>query len=437
MIDTLDFACIELQAISDDIVSGCEAYHNACVVINYYNHYGYTEHFRELIGEESLIDQAKDVVRNFIRWVKQKLSELIEKVSNILCEIKDKLARMLRLKKTPDDLESIIKQIDRGFDRSFTRKRETVSITFDTVRIHSVTKSAVLFIWTGAAKHSKEVYTQKVIRHLESVFAACKETTLHDANSDGVRDDAVRVAAMVGNLATVANTFRMELSVLKQTLSDDMTREEFMAAVDQFIKCSPDSFNKSLFDKDINEVVSDLTSIVSTMAQASGKLVNITYSYLSKLNKEFNTDTLVKVTVKINPMMLRRLERQFEGSLDVRNIVITNEAPESWDIVNETPNNLPACGWCHGGYGRSAALDLYVNYRLYKKQLLAEDYHEFLLTIVHECRHLFNSQQGLKYDSDEDEEDTAETAEDGYIVQPDDIAWAKDVVKKIKEQENA
>lgn len=33
MIDTLDLACVELQAISDDIVSGCKAYHNACVVV--------------------------------------------------------------------------------------------------------------------------------------------------------------------------------------------------------------------------------------------------------------------------------------------------------------------------------------------------------------------------------------------------------------------
>ncbi len=437
MIDTLDLACVELQAISDDIVSGCKAYHNARVVVRYYNRYGYTEHFRELIGEENLVDQAKEVIRKFIRWIKQKLSELIDKVSSILREIKDKLAHMLGLKKTPDDLDSIVKQIDRRFDRSLTRRRETIAITFDTVRILSVTRSAALFVWTGASKHSIDVYTQKVIRHLESVSAACKETAIHEANSDGVRDDAVRVAAVVGNLASVADTFRMELGVLKQTLSDDMTREEFMSAIEQFVKCSPDSFNKSLFDQEIDKVVTDLTSIVSTMVRGSGKLVNITYGYLSKLNKEFNTDALVKVTVKINPMMLRRLEKQFEGSLDVRNIVITNEAPETWNVVNETPNNLPACGWCHGGYGRSAALDLYVNYRLYKKQLLSGEYHEFLLTIVHECRHLFNSQQGLKYESDQAEEDTADTAEDAYVVQPDDISWAKDVVKKIKEQENA
>jgi hypothetical protein len=195
MIDTLDLACVELQAISDDIVSGCKAYHNARVVVRYYNRYGYTEHFRELIGEENLVDQAKEVIRKFIRWIKQKLSELIDKVSSILREIKDKLAHMLGLKKTPDDLDSIVKQIDRRFDRSLTRRRETIAITFDTVRILSVTRSAALFMWTGASKHSIDVYTQKVIRHLESVSAACKETAIHEANSDGVRDDAVRVAA--------------------------------------------------------------------------------------------------------------------------------------------------------------------------------------------------------------------------------------------------
>ena len=84
MIDTLDLACVELQAISEDIVSGCKTYHHARVVVRYYNRYGYTEHFRELIGEEHLVDQAKEVIRKFIRWIKQKLSELIDKVSSIL-----------------------------------------------------------------------------------------------------------------------------------------------------------------------------------------------------------------------------------------------------------------------------------------------------------------------------------------------------------------
>lgn len=42
----------DIKDICDQLTQGCEAYHNACVVVNYYNKYGYTEHFRELIGTE-------------------------------------------------------------------------------------------------------------------------------------------------------------------------------------------------------------------------------------------------------------------------------------------------------------------------------------------------------------------------------------------------
>lgn len=439
MINELDVTYMELQTITDEIVNGCMAYHNACVVVNYYNKYGYTEHFRELIGEESLVDQAKEVIGKFISWLKKKLTELIEKITNTFHAIRDRLVKLLGLKKTSNDLKDVMKQIDINLTRIATYRRgdDTVSINFDTSRIKTVTELAVDFIHRGSSSNAPSDYTAKSIKHLKSVFDACQPLSHYEnVKRRTVRDNALDVSARVGNLSAIVETFQIELKELKLTISEDMTRDEFLQAIGQFTKCSPESFNKRLFDQNIDVVVKELTLIVSTMAKATCKLINITYGYLVQLNRDVNKDVPIRVVVKINPLLLQRLERQFGGSLNVRNIVITNEDPQTWELADAVPDERPTCGWCYAGHDRTGSLDLYINYRLYKKYFKDHNYNDFILTIVHECQHLYNSQHNMQFDNNE--ETTARNAEKKYTVaQPDDIAWAKEVVKKIKEQENA
>ena len=60
----------DINTVCNQIIQGYDVYHNACVVVNYYNKYGYTEHFRELIGTEENCCVAQSEV---IMWDKIKL----------------------------------------------------------------------------------------------------------------------------------------------------------------------------------------------------------------------------------------------------------------------------------------------------------------------------------------------------------------------------
>ena len=76
----MDTYVFDLDYTVGELRRGLVAYENAFVILRYYNRYGYTEHFRELIGEESLIDHAKEAVRKFITWLKDKLHTLVRRL---------------------------------------------------------------------------------------------------------------------------------------------------------------------------------------------------------------------------------------------------------------------------------------------------------------------------------------------------------------------
>lgn len=436
--DQIDSLCYEIHEVVRQVQDGCIAYNNAIVISQYYDKYGYTEHFRTLVGSENLVDQAKDVIRRFVKWVKQKLTELIEKISNLFLLLRRRLAKLFGLQKTPTDLLSMQKQIDSKLSLASKFMSDTVSTRFDTRRICNTTKEAITFITEGPSNNTVDQYTKGTNDCLNKVEESCKELSHFSSIQRTVVSDQARfVSSITGSLAVRADSLLIDLKEFKETISGDMTREEFLEAVKEFTKSSPKTFNSSVFDKELDQMIQEVTKIVATMTTSSGRLMNITYNYLSKLNKEINSDAPVRVVVGINPQMLRRLEHQFGGSLNIRNIIITNEDPHTWEIANDTPDERPACGWCYANGHNSGALDLYINYRLYKRRLKTKRYDDFILTIVHECFHLFRSQHGSSTTSEEHEEDLARTEEIEYgVPKADDIAWVQSVMKKINEQDS-
>ena len=70
-----------------ELTDGLNAYNNCCVVAVYYEKHGYTEHLKELIGEESLIREAIDAVGKFIMWLKEKIIDLCKKVQKFILKV--------------------------------------------------------------------------------------------------------------------------------------------------------------------------------------------------------------------------------------------------------------------------------------------------------------------------------------------------------------
>ena len=75
-LNELDRNLMEMERLGMEVANGLMAIHNATVVEQYQNKYGYTEHFQMLIGEEGLFDSAKDALRGIIGWLKKKLVQL-------------------------------------------------------------------------------------------------------------------------------------------------------------------------------------------------------------------------------------------------------------------------------------------------------------------------------------------------------------------------
>ena len=86
-LNNLDRNLMELDRLSMEVTNGLLAIHNATVVEQYQDKYGYTEHFQMLIGEEGLFDTAKEALANIIRWLKKKLLQLASLIFNIVNEI--------------------------------------------------------------------------------------------------------------------------------------------------------------------------------------------------------------------------------------------------------------------------------------------------------------------------------------------------------------
>lgn len=94
-LNELDRNLMEMERLGMEVANGLMAIHNATVVEQYQDKYGYTEHFQMLIGEEGLFDSAKEVLSSIISWLKKKLIQLASLIFNIVNGIVDILTSMV------------------------------------------------------------------------------------------------------------------------------------------------------------------------------------------------------------------------------------------------------------------------------------------------------------------------------------------------------
>lgn len=95
-LNELDRNLMEMERLGVEVTNGLMAIHNATVVEQYQDKYGYTEHFKFLIGEEGLFDSAKEVLGSIISWLKKKLIQLASIIFNIVSSMVDVLTESLQ-----------------------------------------------------------------------------------------------------------------------------------------------------------------------------------------------------------------------------------------------------------------------------------------------------------------------------------------------------
>ena len=434
--DDLSLELVRLITTQQDIYNGCEAYHNACVVINYYNKYGYTEHFKMLIGEESLIDQAKDVVRRFITWLKEQLTKLI-------FYIKRTFRRIAHY------IESTCRELNMCDLLSKENPYLKLTVPFD---IYQSANLVVMLLreMFPIRIEADEPYPS-FIQSMDAVVSETRSIVLNRTKQhitqQEVRQYSYRLSDISGGLQSRADTLVRELDKLKSKLNNTTTMTDVVSHMKQmFDGCN--SGKIQLISTDSTIITSSTISLVvqklTYVPVFVTKLCTIFAEQLHELSRIYNEhDVPIELTIPFDTGMLRRLSTFFEGSFEVRHLVVTNVDPKTWPLAG-IRTLLPTYGWCYAGSNRSGAVDLWVNIRLLlSRPLFKTRETEFLKTIVHECCHLYDAQHGLPFETvnpqldyqqyrNSSSEDRAFAAEQNYPYTDADRVWVRDVLRQVE-----
>lgn len=437
----------DINTICNQIIQGYDVYHNACVVVNYYNKYGYTEHFRELIGEESLVDKAKEAISKFISWLKEKINQLIAAVKKFFGAIRHKVCKVLGIKETPKTSNSdfVKKSMSDLFLLMSQARDGVILIPYKYMdEVAEVFTDAHVFMRTRCKSTPFDAFKRKLDSYVDKAHQLCeKQKGVVGYRRGDVRDLARSIASDLGHIALLSDTLVFALEEFKLTISDDMTKEEFKEAILGISKQANDIFRDDIMDVGIQDGVKQVILIVTTISRASTELCSIGVSYLLDIDRLFNRDIPVEVTVKIPSHILKKMEHLFGGSVTVRNVIITNRRPMTWGLSDDTAEERPPYGWCYAKNNMSGSVDIYVNYRLYSNMwgpsgnATKDQIDSFMGTIVHECYHLFLAQWDKAPNNQKKEEDLVEKIEQKYYreyLNEEDRRWVRDVIKQIKSE---
>ena len=431
----------DIKDICDQLTQGCEAYHNAYVVVNYYNKYGYTEHFRELIGEESLVDQAKEVISKFISWLKTQFEKLINAIRQCFTAIRRRVCKLLGIKESPktNNADFVKKSIGNLFLLMSQASDGIVPLPYkDIEHTSDIFREACLYLYHKGKTIPFDKFKQRVERYVEEIRELCiQQKGTVGYYRGAVREVARSIATSLGHTALLADTLVIALKEFNMTVSDDMTKDEFREAISDILRQASDVFDAdSILSDGIQNGTKRIVTILTTVSKAATEICSIGVTYILEIDRFFNRDIPVEVTTKVPTRLLKKMEDLFGGSVNVRNIIITNRRPQTWGLSDDTYDNQPPYGWCYTRNNMSGSVDLYINYRLHSDiPESTKQIDSFICTIVHECYHLFLAQHGKSPGDNKKEEDMVTPVEEKYYdtyLDDEDRRWVKDLMRQIK-----
>ena len=142
------------------------------------------------------------------------------------------------------------------------------------------------------------------------------------------------------------------------------------------------------FAKATIEVVMNTTIFITNLLTPTTQMISV----IDKIYNGTSYDLHYETTIDLD--FLHHIESMLHGSLCVGKIIVTTRAPNTWPTISDNG----VAGWCYAGTGLTGVKDLWINAR-YLLEDTEEDHldpaiHRLLSTIVHECVHLWDSQNG-------------------------------------------
>lgn len=421
---------IDIRDMAEEIIQGITAYENAVTVVNYTNKYGYTEHFKLLIGEEGLIQQAKEAVGKFFRWLKEKIVTFISKLFRVLRDLK----------------ASIKRHFAPGQDQPMRWK-------YDIHEVESAWTDVIIKLNHLSVKLNDDTDFSKIADINQQLVDAFNEGLKE--NKDGIvyrRRDIYKHANTIGaGLNQMSGSVGLYVKALEKFQKQIDTTVDMETLVED-INIVLHRYNNVFVDADIDKeaqptnIVKGFVRLLTIAISAIDTAVDLGTKYINELHRVYTKDGYsINMTFPMDQDFVRRLGEHYGATFRIRNMVVTNTNPNTWpNPIDDQPN--PTMGWCAMGQ-MSNTVDFYINVRVIISWFdrifnaagaigTASKVNQFIFLIVHECQHLYDSQVGRiidttkDYDEQDHERDANESARTFQITEKD-RAWVKSVIQKV------
>lgn len=465
-LNELDRNLMEMERLSVEVANGLMAIHNATVVEQYQDKYGYTEHFKLLIGEEGIFASAKDVLGSIISWLKKKLIQLASLIFNIVNGIVDILTSMvwaivhvgkMNATKSPYKIPDVEEFFRIVYDMATKENR----LGNDLSQVTTIGELASVL----------NDFLNEAYKKLDTGIATCKIETSYP------RVDFCKYAQKLeyiinNSYVTMLNTMGKVIDTLQKSLNehDDLTRTREKIA--DFIRRFPGArsllldTNKTKIYENVN--VSDESSFIAVLRIQASACIAFATSYsqffnrcirkgvsiLKELHSAYNKgEVSIHMEFPFDQAMIKRLSDFYGAPIKVTKLIVTNMSPTTWNIATETPGLM---GWCYPGNGSGVSFptELWVSARFMTSWIARfsgaflndnriNKYDAFIGTVVHECKHLWDMQYGKEFDVMREgdsffkyrkyqHERRAQEAATKFEITDRDRAWAKKIIDQVE-----
>ena len=463
-----------------ELEQGFLAYHNASVVTAYYKKYGYTKDLRELIGEEGLVKEAVSAVGRFFTWLKEKVRSLCKKIWKFILKVVDwflglfgiqsNLAARCEYNTNRTNMNNVNKSIIRvnaairDIRKDTRRADEMIEISYDLDFLKYIVSDDngnyiekaikdVCVDLSDPSGSSLSKFKAQLDRNIDFLRRGCDPSEsrpqeysaqeIYDVFQDVSDDLCVNVAHIATMTANLAELEHLDLSKYEgergDRLVDDLINQRGTR------ECASWSCTIHEASYDIPLILKTWIAYQSAIIQAKSKAIRFMQPLVDDVAKAFNKNAnLIEERYPIDGDLLRRLSGFFGHTFRLSDIVFTTKDPTTWSLIDRDDKESITLGWCASGTDIYGSTVIYVNYREvrymihHNKGLITPAATRVLKTIIHECRHIYDSQTGKQFDDfsvkyeDRVHERRAFKASDIFIIMDRDIRWIEDIIRRIE-----
>lgn len=417
------------------IQSGLDAYENAVTLLTCSNQdLTAIEH---MFACENLMDAAKNAIQQFIAWLKNILKKMLSWLMRTYQLIKVKLTAMFSTSDPNGEiyLKQNLNKIESTLGKIHNNPIKTRLITEQDV-LHDIEDITAQLKRLLSDEDDEFVYTRaRVKAHAELV-----QEYLH------VRLDSL------DKCTSILTSFRQDID--RFTSLTENNRKEFESVcvtnlIDFGKTIAPILHGVGCNIQDITSVKEYVNFLFTVIDRVYDQL-NILADHLKNLHLIYSGSKIhIHMMFPFDSGTRNRLESYFGGPLNLGVVVVTNVSPSAWaNPVDETISTVG--GWCYTdntlkGYNLWINATYLLSWIARWTYAFVSNYNTskedwFIHTIVHECKHLWDSQHDLPFDSnksgvaypDRVQESRARNAANKYVIANADRAWAKKIIQAVE-----